>query len=89
MAVGAEPSDVMRMVLTQGARQVGLGIAAGLGLAVLLARAMQIMFFQVSPYDPRVFVAVAALLFVTGLAAAFVPARRAARVDPMAALRAQ
>ena len=89
MAVGADRADVMRMVLTQGARQVGLGIAAGFGLAVLLARAMQIMFFQVSPYDPRVFAAVAALLFVTGLAAAFVPARRAARVDPMAALRAQ
>ena len=56
--------------------------------ALLRARP-QIMFFQVSPYDPRVFAAVAALLFVTGLAAAFVPARRAARVDPMSALRAQ
>ena len=89
IAVGADPADVMRMVLTQGAWQVGLGIAAGFGLAVLLARAMQIMFFQVSPYDPRVFAAVAVLLLVTGLAAAFVPARRAARVDPMAALRSQ
>ncbi|MCC6989184.1 MAG: hypothetical protein IT181_09320, partial [Acidobacteria bacterium] len=75
------------MVLTQGARQVGIGIVAGLGLAVLLARAMQVMFFQVSPYEPRAFVAVAVLLLLTGLAAAFVPARRASRVDPMTALR--
>ena len=89
MAVGAGGGEVLRMVLQQGARQVGLGIAAGLGLAALLARAMQIMFFQVSPYDPGTFVAVAALLLVTGLAAAFVPALRAARVDPMIALRMQ
>ncbi len=87
LAVGAGTGDVMRMVLTQGARQVAVGIVAGLGLAVLLARAMQIMFFQVSPYEPRAFVAVAVLLMLTGLAAAFVPARRASRVDPMTALR--
>ena len=47
------------------------------------------MFFQVSPYEPPTFVAVGVLLLVTGLAAAFVPARRAARVDPMVALRVQ
>ena len=89
MAVGAEARDVMRMVLIQGASQVGLGIALGLGVAVLLSRAMRFMFFQVGPYDPRAFAVVAVLLFVTGLAAAFVPARRASRVDPMTALRAQ
>jgi ABC-type lipoprotein release transport system permease subunit len=50
---------------------------------------MQLMFFQVNPDDPRSFGAVAALLLVTGLAAAFVPARRASRVDPMTALRMQ
>ncbi|MEP7116927.1 MAG: ABC transporter permease [Acidobacteriota bacterium] len=87
MAVGADSGDVMRMVLTQGAWQVGLGIGAGLGVAVLLSRAMQSMFFQVGPYDPRAFAIVAGLLLVIGLAAAFVPARRAARVDPMTALR--
>ena len=87
MAVGAGATDVMRMVLLQGAWQVGIGVAIGLGLAVLLSRAMQIMFFQVSPNDPRAFAVVAVLLLVTGLAAAFVPARRASKVDPMVALR--
>ena len=89
MAVGAESADVLRMVLRQGAWQVGAGVALGLGLAAVLANAMRLMFFQVSPYDTSTFVAVGVLLLVTGLAAAFVPARRAARVDPMAALRVQ
>ncbi len=89
MAIGADSGQVMRVVLAQGARQVALGIVVGLGLAALLARAMQIMFFQVSPYDPRAFGVVAVLLLATGLAAAFVPARRASRVDPMTALRSQ
>ena len=58
-------------------------------MAVALSNAMRLMFFQVSPFDSLTFVAVGVLLLVTGLAAAFVPARRAARVDPMAALRVQ
>ena len=85
--MGAEPRDVMGMVLRQGAVQVGLGVALGAGLAVLLSRAMQLMFFQVGAGDPRYFLVVAGLLLATGLAAAIVPARRAARVDPMVALR--
>jgi putative ABC transport system permease protein len=89
MAVGAESGDVLRMVLRQGAWQIGAGVFLGLGLAAMLANAMQLMFFQVSPYDSPTFVAVGVLLLVTGLAAAFVPARRAARVDPMTALRVQ
>ena len=89
MAVGAGAADVLRMVLRQGAWQVGLGIVVGLGVAVALSNAMRLLFFQVSPFDSLTFVAVGVLLLVTGLAAAFVPARRAARVDPMAALRVQ
>jgi len=87
LAVGAESGDVWRMVLRQGAWQVGTGVALGLGLAVLLSNALQLMFFEVSPYEPRIFVAVAVLLLVTGLAATAVPARRASRVDPLVALR--
>ncbi len=89
MAVGAESGDVLRMVLRQGAWQIGVGVFLGLGLAAVLANAMRLMFFQVSPYDSPTFAAVGLLLLVTGLAAAFVPARRAARVDPMTALRVQ
>ena len=89
MAVGAESGAVLRMVLRQGAWQVGAGVALGLGLAMVLANAMRLMFFQVSPYDSSTFIAVGVLLLMTGLAAAFVPARRAARVAPMAALRVQ
>lgn len=89
MAVGAGAGDVLGMVLRQGAWQVGAGVVVGLGFAVVLANAMRLMFFRVSPYDVPTFVAVGAVLLVTGLAAAFVPARRAARVDPMAALRVQ
>ncbi|MGE0360705.1 MAG: ABC transporter permease [Vicinamibacterales bacterium] len=89
MAVGAGAADVLRMVLRQGAWQVAAGVTLGLGLAIVLANAMRLMFFQVSPYDGPTFLAVGALLLATGLAAAFVPARRAAKVDPMAALRVQ
>ncbi len=62
IAMGAEPRDVMGMVLRQGAVQVGLGVALGAGLAVLLSRAMQLMFFQVGAGDPRYFLVVAGLL---------------------------
>lgn len=87
IAMGAEPRDVMGMVLRQGAVQVAIGVALGTGLAVMLSRAMQLLFFQVGADDPRYFFLVAVLLLVTGLVATIVPARRAARVDPMVALR--
>ncbi|MGD9906051.1 MAG: ABC transporter permease, partial [Vicinamibacterales bacterium] len=89
MAVGAGAADVQRMVLRQGAWQVAAGVTLGFGLAVLLGNAMRLMFFQVSVYDVSTFLGVGTLLLATGLAAALVPARRAARVDPMTALRVQ
>lgn len=89
LAVGADSGSLVRMVLQQGARQIAVGIVLGVGLAVALSRALKTMFFQVDPSDLRVFTAVAVLLLGTGLAAAFVPARRASRVDPMTALRSQ
>ncbi|MFN7979269.1 MAG: ABC transporter permease [Vicinamibacterales bacterium] len=88
IALGAEPGDVMRLVLAQGAWQIGGGVLVGLGLAVALGKAMQSFFFGVGLEDPRFYAAVALVLLVTGLSAAFVPARRAARVDPSEALRA-
>lgn len=87
MAVGAASRDVLLMVLGQGAWQAGAGVAVGLGLGALLANAMRLMFFGVSPYDVPTFLVVGAVLLATGLAATFVPARRAARIDPSEALR--
>jgi len=90
MAMGAGGATVLRMVLRQGVRQVVAGIVLGAGLAALLASAMsQTLLFQVSAYDPAMFAGIATALALTGLAACVIPARRAAAVDPMTALRYQ
>ncbi|MEW6321920.1 MAG: ABC transporter permease [Acidobacteriota bacterium] len=89
MAVGATARDVSWQVLRQGLWPIGLGTALGLGLAAGLTTAMQLLLFRVSPYDPLTYVAVALILMATGILACLVPARRAAAVDPMHALRYQ
>ena len=87
MALGAEKNDVLRLVLGHGAKMaligVGVGIVASLGLAGLMAK----MLFGVSAYDPLTFLTVACLLISVALAASYIPARRAMRVDPIVALR--
>jgi ABC-type antimicrobial peptide transport system permease subunit len=89
MALGARADQVLSLILRQGLGQIALGLALGLGLAVLLARGVRILLFQVSPSDPLVFASIAALLGLTGLVASLVPARRATRVDPLVALRSE
>lgn len=89
MAMGAGAGDVLKMVLRQGLWQVVIGVLLGLGLGVGLGTAMQLLLFQVRPYDPVIFTIIAAVLGGTGLVACLVPARRAAAVDPMVALRYQ
>jgi predicted permease len=89
MAMGAAAGDVIRMVLRQGILQVALGTILGVGLAALLAGALRLLFFGVSPYDPVTFLGIGIVLAVTSLTACFVPARRASAVDPMTALRYQ
>jgi predicted permease len=93
MALGADSSRILRMVMRQGALLTALGVALGvlitLGLVVLAGDGMQAVLFGVSPRDPLVYAAVVALVAVISLAASFVPARRATRVDPMIALRAE
>jgi ABC-type antimicrobial peptide transport system permease subunit len=89
MAMGAASSDVLRLVMRQGAGQVALGMTLGLGLAFGLASAMTMLLFGVTPREPFMYVVVAAALGAAGLLACAIPARRAARVDPMAALRSQ
>jgi predicted permease len=89
MAVGAAAGEILRMVLRQGIAPVAIGVALGIGLAALLGNALRLLFFNVSPYDPITFTAVGLVLTVTGIVACLVPARRAAGVDPMVALRYQ
>jgi putative ABC transport system permease protein len=87
MALGARPRDVLCQVLGQGAKMVALGVFIGLTAALGLTRLMATLLFGVSATDPLTFAAVAALLALVALAACYLPARRAMRVDPIVALR--
>jgi ABC-type antimicrobial peptide transport system permease subunit len=87
MALGAQRTDILRLILGQGGRMAGLGIMIGFAAALGLTRLMTNLLFGVKPTDPLTFVAVAMLLCGIALAACYVPARRAMRVDPMVALR--
>jgi predicted permease len=87
IALGARRSDVFRLVLVQGARLTLLGVALGLFSGLAFSRLLARMLFGVSATDPFTFAGVAALLAVVALLACFIPARRAANVDPIVALR--
>ena len=93
MALGAHYSRILRMVLRQGAVQVAIGLLIGMGLALLLATAgragIQNILFGVSARDPLTYATVIGVIAVVSLFATLVPARRATRVDPMIALRAE
>jgi len=87
MALGAESRDVLRLVVLMGLRLVGLGTGIGVAASLLLAGAIKSQLWGVSAHDPMTVVAVTALLLATGVVACWIPARRAARVDPLVALR--
>jgi ABC-type antimicrobial peptide transport system permease subunit len=87
MALGAEPGQVLRMILTRASMFMGVGIALGLAAGVGLARFIGAFLFQVEPRNAMVYTLAAVVLVLTGLTAAFVPARRAASVDPNQVLR--
>jgi predicted permease len=89
MALGAEPRDVLRLVLTRALRIVVAGVIAGLAGAVGVTRVLQRFLFGITPTDPIAFTIVTLLLIAVGLIAAWLPARRATRIDPCAALRAE
>jgi predicted permease len=88
MALGAQRQDVLTLVLGQGARLIGVGVAVGMIGAALAAQLFASMMYGVSALDPLVYGATAVLLMTIGLIATYVPARRATRVDPVVALRA-
>jgi putative ABC transport system permease protein len=89
LALGAAPASIMRSVLRESALWLAAGLAIGVGAAYLRARLVRTLLFQVQPEEPVVYVLAIAILALIGMAAAFVPARRAARVDPLVALRAE
>ena len=89
VALGASPADVMKLVLSEGAMLVVIGLAVGAALSFAGARFISGLLFGVSARDPIVFVAVAALVTIAALAACLIPGRRALRVDPLLALRAE
>jgi putative ABC transport system permease protein len=87
MAMGATRAGVMRLIVTQGMRQLSIGLVVGLAAAFFLTRALSILLIGVSPTDPATFAAVSAVLILAGLLGCAVPARRAVRVDPAVTLR--
>jgi len=87
MALGATRSDVLSLVLKQGTALTVAGLGLGLAGALALTQSLSKLLFGVRPVDPWSFLAVSGVLLVVGLAASYLPARRATRVDPMEALR--
>jgi putative ABC transport system permease protein len=87
MAIGAQRGTILRMVLGQGLRMAGIGVALGLGIALLTSRLLAALLFRVSAHDVPTFAAAAAVVVLVTLLASYAPARRASRVNPIAALR--
>jgi predicted permease len=87
MSLGAERSDVLRLILGEGGRLASMGVLIGASVSLAITRLMSSLLFGISATDPLTFVAVAVLLSAVALLASYIPARRAMRVDPMAALR--
>jgi len=88
MALGADPRAVVRLVAAEGLRLTAAGMVAGTLAAAVVSRALRGMLFDVSPADPITYAAVLALFAATAAVALIIPARRALRVDPLTALRA-
>jgi putative ABC transport system permease protein len=88
-ALGASSRDVVKLILHGGFRVALAGLAVGLGASVVMTRALSTLLYEVNTTDPVVLVAVSFLLLTVALAASYLPARRAARLDPMEALRCE
>jgi predicted permease len=89
IALGAQPQQVLWLVLQRGMLQLTAGLILGLGGALLLSRIMRSVLFRVSAFDPITFAAIAALMIIVSVAACLIPARRAAGMDPMEAIRVE
>jgi ABC-type antimicrobial peptide transport system permease subunit len=89
MALGADRTEIMRLVLGRGLVLVAVGVALGIAAALSVSRMVANMLFGISPIDPVTFVGVPLLLAAMALAASYVPAFRATRIDPALALRGE
>jgi putative ABC transport system permease protein len=89
MAMGAAAPRILRLIVAEGAGLALAGVAVGLGVSFLAGRAMQGLLFQVQPRDPVVFAVVGTVLVVVALLATYLPAHRAALIDPVKALRSE
>jgi len=87
VALGASSGDVLRMIVNQGLRIILAGVAAGIAGSLVLTRTVESLLFGVTASDPLTFAVVILLLMAAALAACYIPARRAARVDPISTLR--
>ena len=87
IAVGAEPAQVVRVVLGQGVRLTAIGLGVGVGLALLFSRSLAGLLFGITATDAATFAVVVGLLAAVSMLAMWLPARRASRVDPLVALR--
>jgi len=88
-ALGATPRELRGMLLREGLILAGTGIVAGLFVSILATRSLNSLLFDTTPFDPLAFLGATTLLVCCGLAGVAIPARHAARVDPIAALRAE
>ncbi len=89
LALGARPAQIRTLILSHGLQLLLIGSAIGLATALLLSRALQSVLFEVKGIDPRIYLGVGLLLFLATFLASWIPARRASRVDPIVALRAE
>jgi ABC-type antimicrobial peptide transport system permease subunit len=89
MALGAQSTDVQNVFLRQGLWLTGTGILIGIGVALVVTRVMSAFLFGVGPTDPLTYAAVSGTLGAAALMGTYLPARRATRVDPLVALRAE
>jgi ABC-type antimicrobial peptide transport system permease subunit len=87
MALGAEPAALVRTIVTNAMTPVLIGVGIGAASALVLTRAMRSMLFGITPHDPATFALIIVLLSATAFVACLVPARRAARIAPLTALR--
>jgi putative ABC transport system permease protein len=88
-ALGAQQTDVLKLILGQSLKLILIGVVMGVAVAIVIIRLFSSLLFGVSPTDPFIFVVVTAVLFLTALLASYLPARRASQLDPVRALREQ